>query len=75
MQVGALKHDVGDDAEYGQRDALLNDLQLYEVKGSAVFDEAETVGGYLTAVLEEGDAPREHDDTEERPVAASARLL
>ena len=75
MQVGTLEHDIGNDAEYGQRDALLDDLQLYEVEGTAVFDETQTVGGNLTAVFEEGDAPGEHDDTEKRPVAAGARLL
>ena len=57
MQMCALKHDVGNDAEDSQRDALLNDLQLDEVKRTTVLDEAKTVGRYLTAVLEEGDAP------------------
>ena len=57
VQVGALEHDVGDDAEDGQRDALLDDLQLDEVEGTAVLDKAYAVGRYLTAVLEEGDAP------------------
>ena len=57
VQVGALEHDVGDDAEDGQRDALLDDLQLDEVEGPSVLDKADAVGGYLTAVLEEGDAP------------------
>ena len=75
MQMGALEHDVGNDAEYGQRDALLNDLQLDEVKRTTVLDEAETVGRNLATVLEEGDAPREDDDTNEWPVAAGARLL
>ena len=75
MQMGALEHDVGNDAEDSQRDALLNDLQLDEVKRTTVLDEAETVGRYLTAVLEEGDAPREDDDANEWPVAAGARLL
>ena len=75
MQMGALEHDVGNDAEHGQRDTLLDDLQLNEVEGSAVFYESQTVGRYLTAVLEEGDAPREYYDSDERPVAAGARLL
>jgi len=51
VQVGALEHDVGDDAEDGQRDALLDDLQLDEVEGTAVLDKAYAVGRYLTAVL------------------------
>ena len=69
MQVGALEHDVGNDAEHGQRDALLNDFQLDEVEGSAVFDKSQAIGGNLTAVLEEGDAPGKYDDAEEWPVA------
>ena len=72
VQVGALEHDVGNDAEYGQRDALLDDLQLNEVEGAAILDEADTVGRNLTAVLQKGDAPREYDDAKERPVAAGA---
>ena len=36
MQVCALEHDVGNDAEHGQRDTLLYDLQLNEVERSAI---------------------------------------
>ena len=57
MQVGALKQDVGDDGEDTQRDALLNDLQLYQIEGSAVALETNAIGGHLTAILEEGDGP------------------
>ena len=75
MQVSALEHDVGNDAEHSQRDTLLDDLQLNEVEGSSVFYEAQTIGRHLTAVLKEGDAPREDDDADEGPVAAGAVLL
>ena len=68
MQVGTLEHDVGNDAEYGQRDALLNDLQLNEVEGTSILYEAETISGYLTAVFEEGNHPREGDNSDEGPV-------
>ena len=57
VQVGALEHDVGNDAEHGQRDALLYDLQLDEVEGTSILNEANTVGRYLTAVLQEGYTP------------------
>ena len=40
-----------------QKDALLYDLQLDEVEGTAVFYETDTVGRHLTAVFKEGDAP------------------
>ena len=75
VQVGALEHNVGDDAEYGQRDTLLNDLQLDEVKGTAVLDKAQSVGRHLTAVFKEGDAPRESDDAYEWPVVTDAVFL
>ena len=57
MQVCTLEHDVGTDAEHCQRDALLNNLQLNEIKGTAVLYETETISWYLTAVFEEGDHP------------------
>ena len=75
MQMCALKQDVGDDAEDGQRDTLLDDLQLNEVEGSAVFYKAQTVGRHLTAIFKEGNTPREGDNAYEWPVAAGARLL
>ena len=75
VQVCALKHDVGNDTEHSQRDALLYHFQLDEVKGTAVFYESQSVGRHLTAVLKEGDAPREHNDADEGPVAAGTCLL
>ena len=68
VQMGALKHNVGNDAEYGQRDTLLNDLQLNQIERSAILNKTQPVGWHLTAVLEEGDAPREYDDTQQGPV-------
>lgn len=75
VQVGTLKHNVSNDTEYCQRDALLDDLQLYEVEGAAVLDEADAVGRNLTAVLQKGYAPGEYNNSKKWPVAAGARLL
>ena len=75
MQMGSLEHDVGYYTENGQRDALLNDLQLDEIERSSVFHKAQSVGGYLTAIFEKGNHPREGDDTNEWPVAAGSRFL
>ena len=75
MQVVALKHNVRDDGENGQRNTFLNDFQLHERERAAVVDEAETVGGHLAAIFEKGDGPREADDGNQRPVVADARLL
>ena len=57
MQVVALKHNVRDDGENGQRNTFLNDFQLHERERTAVVDEAETVGGHLAAIFEKGDGP------------------
>ena len=57
MQMSALEHDVGNNTEYSQRDALLNDLQLDEIERSAVLDEAETISRNLTAVFKKGYHP------------------
>ena len=57
MQVCALEQDVGDDAENGQRDTLLNHLQLNEVEGTAVIYKSQTVGRHLTAILKESNTP------------------
>ena len=75
VQMSALEHDVGNDTEHGQRDALLNDLQLDEVERSAILDKAQAVGWYLTTVFEEGNHPRKGDDADERPVVADTVLL
>jgi len=68
VQMGALEHDVGDDAKHGQRDALLNNLQLDEVERSAIFYKTETIGWNLTTVFKKGYHPREGDDSDEGPV-------
>ena len=57
VQVGALEQDVYDDGEDSQRYALLNDLQLYQIEGSAVALKTDAVGRHLTAILEKGDGP------------------
>ena len=75
MQVCALEHDVGNDTEHRQRDALLDNLELDEVERASVFYKSQSIGRHLTAVFKESDAPREYDDTNERPVAAGTCLL
>ena len=75
VQMGALEHDVGDDAEHGQRDALLDNLELDEVEGASVVHKTQSVGGHLTTILKEGNAPREGDDADEGPMARRACFL
>ncbi len=51
VELLVLEDEVGDDGEDHQRDALLNDLELDEVEGASVVDEADAVGRHLTAVF------------------------
>ena len=71
VQMSALEHDVGNDAEHAQRNALLYYLQLDEIDWTAVFNESQSVGRNLTSVLKEGDAPRESDNAQQRPVVGN----
>ena len=75
MKVLTLEEDVGHNGKNGQRNALLNYFQLHKGERTTVADEAHAVGRYLTTILEEGDGPREDDDTYERPMAGGAVLL
>ena len=68
VELLVLEDEVGNDSKDHQRDALLDDLELHEVEGATIVDEANAVGRNLTTVLEEGDHPREGDDQIEGPV-------
>ena len=57
MELFVLEDKVGDDGEYNQRDALLNDLELDKVERPAIIDKADAVGRHLTAVLKKGYHP------------------
>ena len=74
MQLLPLEHDVGDDGKDEERDTLLHHFQLNQREGAAIAYEAHAVGRHLTAVLEEGNAPRENDDAYEWPRLADACL-
>lgn len=75
MQVLPLKHDVGNDSKYTKTDALLYNLQLHKIERSAIAHETKAVGWHLTAILEEGNAPRKRYHSEQRPFGGNARLL
>jgi len=75
MELLVLEDEVCDDGKHHQRDTLLDDLQLHEIKGTAVASKTQTVGWYLTTVLEERNHPRKGDYKVERPVCGDARLL
>ena len=71
----ALEKEGDDDGEDGQGDHLLDHLELHQVEGTAVPVEADPVRRDGEAVLEEGDAPREEDDEDERPAGGDLHLL
>ena len=51
VELLVLEDEVGNNGEDHQRDALLNDLELDEVEGASVVNEADAVGRHLTAVF------------------------
>ena len=71
----ALEEEVDDDREDGQRDGFLDDLELHQIERAAVARETDAVGGDGEAVLEEGDAPGEQDDQDQRPAGRDLHFL
>ena len=63
VQILTLEENVGNDGEDDEGYAFLYHLELNQWEGAAVVDKANTVGGYLTAVLKESDSPTESDHT------------
>ena len=70
-----LEEDQHEDGEDGQREELLDHLELPEVERSAVVNEADTVGGHHEAVFDQGDAPAEKDDQRQREFAEPSGTL
>jgi len=51
-----------EDGEDGQREKLLDHLELPEVERTAILDEADAVGGHHETVFDQSDSPTEKDD-------------
>ena len=66
------KHENGED---GHGEKLLDDLELPEVEGTAVVDEADAVGRHHETVLDQGDAPTEEYHQRQRQLAEPSRAL
>ena len=71
----ALETKGHDDGEYYQGDDFLQNLQLNQGEGAAVVQKADAIGGHLTHVFKQGNAPRKEDDSDQGPMAAHAGLL
>lgn len=63
MQRLSLKEYVCHDGKDNKADTFLYNLELHKVEWSSVINKAYAVGWYLTAVLKEGDGPREENDS------------
>ena len=51
----------------GERDHLLNNLELKQVEGTSVADKTDTVSRHSKAIFKKCYSPREQDDQYERP--------
>ena len=58
----------GEDYKDGEGDYFLYYFELHEREGATVFFGARSVGGYLQQVFEEGNAPTDQDDDDQRKV-------
>jgi hypothetical protein len=63
VEMGALKHNIGNDTEDCKGDTFLDDLQLNQVEGTAIIYKSQTIGRDLATILKEGNAPGEGDNT------------
>ena len=71
----ALETESDDDGENDSGNDFLEYLELNQGEGAAVVQKADAIGGHLTHVFKQGDAPREEDDGYEGPVATDTRFL
>lgn len=64
-----LKKHQHEDGEDGQREKLLDHLELPEVERTAILDEADAVGRHHKTVFDQSDTPTEEDDQWQRELA------
>ncbi len=68
MQALPLEEHVRNNCKYDERNALLDNFELYQSEGTAIANEAYTIGWHLTAIFEECYYPTKYNDTKQRPV-------
>ena len=61
--------------KYGERNHLLDDLELHDIKGAAVVAEPQPVGWHLKAIFEKSDRPTEGNDPDEGQCREPAELF
>ena len=70
----SLEDENNDEGEYGERDDLLDYLELKEVERTPILLKPDAVGGDGKTVFKEGDAPREKNDGYQRPAGGDLHL-
>ena len=70
-----LEEDQHEDREDGQREELLDDLELPEVERTAVVDEADTVGRHHETVFDQRDSPAEENHHRKGELAEPCGVL
>ena len=70
-----LEEDQHKNGEDGQREELLNHLELPEVERTAILDESYAIGGHHETVFDQRDTPTEEDDHRQREFAEPSRAL
>ena len=68
MQALPLEEHVSNNCKYDERNALLDNFELYQSEGAAIANEAYTIGWHLTTIFEECYYPTKYNDTKQRPV-------
>lgn len=68
MQTLPLEEHVRNNGKYDERNALLDNFELYQSEWAAIANEAYTIGWHLTAIFEECYYPTKYNDTKQRPV-------
>jgi hypothetical protein len=68
LQRLALEEDDGEECKDGDRDNLLNNLELHQRERTAIAHEADAVGWHLTGILKERQEPADEDNDVERGV-------
>ena len=71
----SLEQEGNYDRENGDGNHFLNHFELHEIEGTAVFDEADSVGRNQQALFKKSDAPGKEDNENKRPVRRNFHLL
>lgn len=75
MERFSFEQRSDNDGEHHQRHSLLNHLELHQRIGSSIAIETNAIGRHGQTVFKEGDTPRKHNHTNQRPRVTNLHLL